>query len=143
MGLSGAHVEAAPSPPSDLQQPPLEFSAIFETPQQKASQKMFSCSVCKKSFSSQSNLKSHQLIHTDEKPFSCSVCSRAFRQRQSMQSHMRTHTGERPFECPNQGSHLRTHRRHVHAGGKQFICDRCGKTYADQRYLRLHKCCYA
>ena len=28
-------------------------------------------------------------------------------------------------------------------GGKQYICDKCGKRYSDPRNLKLHKCVYA
>ncbi|KAI4810825.1 hypothetical protein KUCAC02_013754 [Chaenocephalus aceratus] len=64
-------------------------------PQHSAEKKPFSCSVCKKAFSQNGNLKIHMRIHTGEKPFTCSVCKKAFSQSGYLKIHMSVHTGDK------------------------------------------------
>jgi len=52
--------------------------------------KPFWCNSCAKTFSSQSKLKQHMLVHSEEKPFSCTVCERAFNVVSNLRRHMRT-----------------------------------------------------
>jgi len=52
--------------------------------------KPFWCHECAKTFSSQSKLKQHMLVHSEEKPFSCDVCERAFNVVSNLRRHMRT-----------------------------------------------------
>ena len=52
--------------------------------------KPFWCQDCLKTFSSQSKLKQHMLVHSEEKPYSCSVCARAFNVVSNLRRHLRT-----------------------------------------------------
>ena len=56
------------------------------------------CQFCNKSFTTETSLKRHVLIHENKKPFSCSVCEKSFRQKSALIAHERVHTGMR-FEC--------------------------------------------
>lgn len=40
--------------------------------------KLHLCDVCRKCFSSNSDLRQHMLTHTKEKPFQCNVCYNIF-----------------------------------------------------------------
>lgn len=51
----------------------------------------FSCLVCKKIFSSISNLYQHAKIHFDEKLYACYRCGKYFRWRSDLQRHLKTH----------------------------------------------------
>merc|ERR1712241_706450 len=52
--------------------------------------KPFWCKQCAKQFSSQSKLKQHMLVHSEEKPFMCEICERAFNVVSNLRRHMRT-----------------------------------------------------
>lgn len=49
----------------------------------------YSCQVCRKMFTSSSNLAVHSMIHSGTKPFKCDLCSWSFRQKAHLQKHMR------------------------------------------------------
>jgi len=81
-------------------------------------QKKYTCSFnedCKKSFKSEADLKSHQVVHTKEKPFHCHECPAAFAQKSSLQDHLNVHR-------------------------KTFQCEKCKSCFSRDRYLRAHNC---
>ncbi|XP_034058958.1 oocyte zinc finger protein XlCOF8.4-like [Gymnodraco acuticeps] len=112
-------------------------------PRHSAEKKPFSCSVCKKAFSMNGNLKKHMRIHTGEKPFSCSVCTKSFAQSGNVKEHMRIHTGEKAHSCSvckkafSKSGTLKEHMR-VHTGEKPFSCSVCTKSFAQSGSLKEH-----
>uniref|UniRef100_UPI00398EF67C zinc finger protein 664-like n=1 Tax=Pristiophorus japonicus TaxID=55135 RepID=UPI00398EF67C len=95
---------------------------------------VFKCPDCGKSFKSSSELKGHQLVHTDESLFKCSDCGKSFKSSEKLKGHQRVHTRERPFTCSvcgkgfRQSINLLTHQR-VHTGERPFKCSDCGKRF--------------
>ncbi|XP_023182432.1 endothelial zinc finger protein induced by tumor necrosis factor alpha-like [Xiphophorus maculatus] len=85
-----------------------------------ASPSSFPCTACGKTFRFRSLLASHALVHGDVRPFACDFCSRSFRRL----------------------SHLKRHRRAVHADGarppQSFVCHICGKDKKCRSQLARH-----
>ncbi|XP_071060576.1 zinc finger and SCAN domain-containing protein 5B-like [Pseudochaenichthys georgianus] len=110
-----------------------------------AEDKPFSCSVCKKAFSLNGNVKAHMRIHTGEKPYSCSVCEKAFSQNIHLKYHMIIHTGEKPFNCPvckkafSHSGNLKTHMR-LHTGEEIYSCNVCDRRFKWHGVFKRHKC---
>ncbi|WAR18156.1 ZN665-like protein [Mya arenaria] len=93
------------------------------------------CPYCGKSFPTNTRLRRHLIIHTQERPFQCHVCLKRFNMRSELtdmdktcgfcgkmfpskyklKRHLVIHTGERPYECQichrrfNVNSNLKTH----------------------------------
>uniref|UniRef100_A0A8C0GVR1 C2H2-type domain-containing protein n=1 Tax=Chelonoidis abingdonii TaxID=106734 RepID=A0A8C0GVR1_CHEAB len=86
-----------------------------------------------KSFSSCSDLISHEKINTGEKPYMCAECGKSFNQRSSLITHQRIHTGD--FSV---SSTLITHQR-VHTGERSFTCPECGKSFKHRSNLTAHR----
>ena len=49
----------------------------------------FQCNICFKAFTCQSNLTTHERIHTGHRPYVCKTCGKAFAQSNNLYRHMR------------------------------------------------------
>lgn len=85
----------------------IHYSILGEKPHQ--------CDICKKRFSSTSNLKTHLRLHSGQKPYACDLCPQKFTQFVHLKLHKRLHTNDRPYVCQGcdkkyiSASGLRTH----------------------------------
>jgi len=60
----------------------------------------FKCKICEaKTFSRQSDLERHKMIHSGAKLFFCDVCNKGFARRDKLKDHSATHTGVKPYVC--------------------------------------------
>jgi uncharacterized Zn-finger protein len=106
-------------------------------------ERLFSCNVCNKGFTSRSNLDNHIRVHTGERSYSCEMCYKSFTQRSNLKAHLQLHNGDRPFSCEickklfTQRSNLNTHLR-VHSGERPFSCLICKKIFAHSSVLKRH-----
>ncbi|XP_075073085.1 uncharacterized protein LOC142161404 [Mixophyes fleayi] len=105
---------------------------------------MYNCPVCKKCFSSSSNLAKHRLICKGRKPHVCSGCGKCFASASYLVIHERIHTGEKPYSCSHCGKSftrkpdLIRHER-IHTGEKPFACPECGKCFTSVSNIFMHR----
>ncbi|XP_053670980.1 zinc finger protein OZF-like [Anopheles nili] len=108
----------------------------------------FSCSECKKEFSTKTNLYRHQISHGGVKPFKCNICNKGFTQSGSLKTHMFTHFNIKPFVCNvcgqrfTQNKSVKLHLRR-HTGERPFICGICNATFRQKggldRHMKIHE----
>ncbi|KAA0202523.1 hypothetical protein HAZT_HAZT010828 [Hyalella azteca] len=136
-------------PPKPVVPPPTVSPAVptITNPTKKNTHKpdkLFTCSLCNRSFGYKHVLQNHERTHTGEKPFHCTKCDKRFTRDHHLKTHMRLHTGERPYTCSYcarqfvQVANLRRHVR-VHTGERPFSCFDCQATFSDTNQLKSHR----
>ena len=109
------------------------------------------CQLCRKSFKTESYMKSHLLTHTGEKPHKCLECGKQFRYKDSLKAHMRDHTGDK-FKCRFQKCDMEFNRirdlkdhENIHPGETTtdlkfaFACNICDAKFLRKKQLSNHK----
>uniref|UniRef100_A0A3Q2DNG9 C2H2-type domain-containing protein n=1 Tax=Cyprinodon variegatus TaxID=28743 RepID=A0A3Q2DNG9_CYPVA len=108
-------------------------------------EKPFSCTICNKRFTLESNLTKHTR-YTGEKPFYCTICSKQFTLKGNLTERIRIHTGEKPFYCTicskqftlkgNLTERIRIHTGEKNLCGNQFTLS---STKSDlDKHIRIH-----
>lgn len=102
----------------------------------------FECEECGKKFRSNASLYIHKQTHNGRKSHACTHCDASFRWKTHLARHMTRHSKEKKHVCTvcDRGfsvkSDLLRHAR-THAAGK-INCEKCGATFAQLRYLKVH-----
>jgi len=109
----------------------------------------FECHYCRKKFSTQQNLKTHEASHEEDRPFECSYegCLKSFKTQSHLSRHLIIHEQTLPHKCPAEScshsfaelSQLYVHlqRKHHEKNPKLFI-QKCLQAAATEVLLNLN-----
>ncbi|KAM9309853.1 transmembrane protein 116 isoform 1-T1 [Pholidichthys leucotaenia] len=70
-----------------------------ERPSHTDEVKLYTCSVCERTYPTSSILREHCKIHEVDVPQTCSVCSKTFPNAAKLRSHQKVHMKEKPHAC--------------------------------------------
>ncbi|CAG9772963.1 unnamed protein product [Ceutorhynchus assimilis] len=101
------------------------------------------CDICSRTFALPSSFHKHKRIHK-EKSYACNVCGKKFNQQSNVNNHIATvHSGKKPHNCATCGrnfatnTNLEVHKR-IHTGVKPFVCTFCDKGFISSSQLKKH-----
>lgn len=102
----------------------------------------FKCEECGKQFRCNASLYIHKQTHNGRKNYACTHCDASFRWKTHLARHMTRHSKEKGHVCTVCGRgfsikcdllrHGKTHE------AVKINCEKCGATFAQQRYLKVH-----
>ncbi|KAJ8307890.1 hypothetical protein KUTeg_014537 [Tegillarca granosa] len=109
----------------------------------KENEGIFTCTLCRDTFSERENLLIHLRMHSGEKLFKCEVCHTGFTRKTQLFIHMRIHTGEKPYRCEfcnktfRQSNGLNLHLT-THTEDKPYRCEICNKGFGRKAHYDKH-----
>ncbi|GFR15219.1 hypothetical protein TNCT_287091 [Trichonephila clavata] len=101
---------------------------------------IFSCTICDKPFSSDTDMTKHRKLHFC-KSFQCKVCSIFVNSKSKLKSHEKIHSFDYECRiCSQRFTEKVNLQRHylIHTNSKPYFCHLCRKSFTDQSILSAH-----
>nr|CAD7406550.1 unnamed protein product [Timema cristinae] len=101
------------------------------------------CGFCGKLLFGKKSVNYHKQKHTSHRSHKCSICFKAYHSNRYLLQHMNIHTGQtQKYLCHTCGlfcskTRYYTHIR-MHSNVKNYICDKCGKSFTRYNELNSH-----
>lgn len=96
----------------------------------------YQCWACDKRFSCHSQMKNHEVVHSDEKPFICEVCNRGFRRKYDMKRHVQL---IHKMQATEESRIYTTRQANSDHNQTMFDCTVCQKQFTCLSHLRNHE----
>ncbi|GFY64613.1 zinc finger protein [Trichonephila inaurata madagascariensis] len=103
----------------------------------KTANKLHTCGICDRSFSSKTYLQKHVALHGGDRPHECTICRKTFALKDNLQKHYRIHDPmKQRFFCSECGA-LEQHYL-VHSGERPFSCNLCSRSFKQKSHRDKH-----
>ncbi|XP_050518877.1 zinc finger protein ZFP2-like [Diabrotica virgifera virgifera] len=104
------------------------------------------CKECDKTFLSKTWFEDHKIFHVEINEidmYKCSRCKSTFTTNYSLmehvqEAHIKYKCGQCDVTFPYK-QNLDEHNRHLHVTAEELLCNECGKTFTNVKYLRRHE----
>ncbi|GFT06861.1 zinc finger protein [Nephila pilipes] len=125
------HLESEEQPKTDVS------SSLDEKEILKTANKLHTCDLCYRSFSSKTYLHKHVALHGGDRPHECTICRKTFALKDNLQKHYRTHDPmKQRFFCSECGA-LEQHYL-VHSGERPYSCNLCSRSFKQKSHRDKH-----
>ncbi|XP_029164724.1 zinc finger protein 567-like isoform X2 [Nylanderia fulva] len=118
------------------------------TMKEDSSAAIYMCERCDKHFESKQEYELHMKLVHELQRFTCNVCNKAFTNQSNLTMHMATHEqtkSNKGFPCDicgkvlNHPSSVVYHKEAEHNNGRRFVCNKCNRSFKHKQLLQRHQ----
>lgn len=104
---------------------------------------MYVCDICGKQWQRASQLRLHEVTHSELRPYICEICGQAYKHKHARDIHVGMHQGINPFLCHICGKAFTQKcalQRHlpIHTKEAPYQCEYCGKLFVHHTSFNMH-----